>query len=143
MSSLISVLGVDDNPLMCESMERWFHAKGGFRWVGACGRLDEVEALVGASDPDVVLLDLGFPEGSAVALIRRLRAVAPRTRVVVLTGACDQDDVLAAINAGADGYLVKELGMCEIAAAVQRAAAGEHVLSPAARLALRQMELVQ
>jgi DNA-binding NarL/FixJ family response regulator len=81
-------------------------------------------------DPDVVLMDLHMPGVDGVEATRRIGAEHPRTRVVVLTTYADDDSILAALSAGALGYLTKESGREEIHRGVIAAAAGQAVLDP-------------
>ena len=100
----------------------------GFEVVGeagtAGGAIDEVERL----RPDVVLCDLNMPGGGGMAVVRACGAL---TRIVMLTVSEEERDLLDAVAAGAFGYLVKSTPPAELRAAVQRAAAGEPVFSPA------------
>jgi len=93
---------------------------------------DGIEALdlVAEHDSDVVLMDLHMPHRDGVEATGLIAAQHPRTRVVVLTTYADDSSVLAALRAGALGYLTKESGRDEIARALQAAAAGQAVLDP-------------
>jgi len=80
--------------------------------------------------PDVALMDLGLPEMSGIEAIRRLAVLAPRTRLLVLSGSGEDQDVMEALLAGACGYLLKASPVDEIAAAIRTAAEGGATLSP-------------
>jgi DNA-binding NarL/FixJ family response regulator len=93
--------------------------------------------LVRATDPDLVLMDLRMPGGDGVSAIRELRAANPtRPRILVLTTYDTDRDIHAAIDAGADGYLLKATSRAELVDAVVRAAAGQSVLAPSAARSL-------
>jgi DNA-binding NarL/FixJ family response regulator len=79
---------------------------------------------------DVVLMDLRMPRCDGVQATERIRAEHPRTQVVVLTTYAEDSDILAALRAGALGYLTKDAGRVQIAHAVRSAAAGQSVLDP-------------
>jgi DNA-binding NarL/FixJ family response regulator len=79
--------------------------------------------------PDVVVLDLNMPEMSGVEPIRRILEAVPGTQVVVLTVSVDEADVLEALAAGAQSYLLKDARASDIAGAIRQAAAGQTVLS--------------
>ena len=86
--------------------------------------------------PDVVLMDLVMPKLDGVGAMRELRVRLPRARVIVLTSFADDDRLLPAVQAGAAGYLLKNVQPAELARAVRLAHAGEALIDPsvAARL---------
>jgi DNA-binding NarL/FixJ family response regulator len=96
----------------------------------------EAVALVEQHRPDVALLDLNMPRLDGVEATRQIAERHPETRVVVLTTYADDQSVLAALRAGAVGYLTKDAGRDQIVLAVRSAAAGQSVLDPAVHAAL-------
>jgi len=130
----INVLCLDDTDVVCESLERWFNMHCDFRWVGECKSTARLDEVVRRSGPDVVLLDLDLPETPANDMIAHLVEMTPRPRVLVLTSRPDARNVSDAMEAGADGYIVKELGMADIAAAVTRAVAHDAATPPRHRI---------
>lgn len=99
--------------------------------VGEAGDGAEALARVAATPVDVVLMDLRMPRMGGVEAISALRSQAPEVRVLVLTTYDTDSDVLAAIEAGATGYLLKDAPREELLRAVRAAHRGESVLSPA------------
>jgi DNA-binding NarL/FixJ family response regulator len=93
-------------------------------------------ALVAEHEPDVVLMDLRMPGVDGVDATGRIRAEHPGTQVVVLTTYADDTLILAALRAGALGFLTKDAGRDDIARALHAAATGQSVLDPEARRAL-------
>src|SRR5689334_6909874 len=91
---------------------------------------EEAVAAVAAHDPDVVLMDLRMPRCDGVTATRRIRAGHPRTQVVVLTTFAEDAEVLAALRAGARGYLTKDASADEVARALERVARGQADLAP-------------
>jgi two-component system, NarL family, response regulator DevR len=81
--------------------------------------------------PDVVIMEVRLPDGSGVDACRQIRSERPTTRVVMLTSFADDDAVVAAILAGASGYLLKQSEPERLVAAVESAAAGGSLLDPA------------
>ena len=130
MKAAIGVLIVDDHPVVRDGLRGMFSADPRFEVLGEASDGTEAVTLTIARRPDVVLMDLRMPGGDGVTAIRELATRAPATRVLVLTTYGDDSDVLAAIDAGATGYLLKDAPREELLRGVRAAARGESVLSP-------------
>jgi two-component system NarL family response regulator len=93
---------------------------------------DGLEAIERASErlPDVVLMDVRMPGVGGIEATRRIRNAHPATKVVILTVSEDEEDLFAAVRAGATGYLLKEVSIDEVAAAVRAVARGQSVVTP-------------
>jgi DNA-binding NarL/FixJ family response regulator len=132
----VRVVVADDHPVVRQGLRTFLATQEGITVVGEAGDGAEALATVRALGPDVVLLDLVMPGIDGVAVISRLTAESPDTKVLVLTSFPDDDKLLAAIQAGAAGYLLKDVAPAELANAVRAVARGEAALSsrPAARL---------
>lgn len=97
------------------------------------GEADDVEPaieLIGERVPDVVLLDIHLPGGGGDQVVRAVRNRVPEVRFLALSVSDDPADVIAAIRAGARGYVTKSLSSAELVAAVRRVAGGDAVFSP-------------
>jgi DNA-binding NarL/FixJ family response regulator len=97
---------------------------------GVAGSLVEATALLDRALPDLVLLDLGLPDGTGVSLIHRLAREGAATEVLVISVMGDEASVMAAIEAGASGYLLKDASDAEVLAAIQQVFEGGAPLSP-------------
>jgi DNA-binding NarL/FixJ family response regulator len=106
------------------------HGEDDITVVGEAGSGAEAVTAVRALHPDVVLMDLRMPEVDGVAATAQILAVAPTTRVVVLTTYESDADILRAIEAGAAGYLLKDTSRVDLVNAVRLAARGGTVLAP-------------
>ncbi|NAZ85768.1 response regulator [Kineococcus sp. T90] len=124
------MLLVDDDPLVRSALRVVLGGLDDVSVVGEAADGDEAVALAAATAPDVVLLDVRMPRRDGLSAARELSAGGSGPRVVVLTTFGEDDAVLAALRAGADGFLLKDTPPAGILAAVRRAAAGEPVLSP-------------
>ncbi|MEV4622496.1 response regulator transcription factor [Asanoa sp. NPDC049573] len=126
----VRVLLVDDQALFREALAMLLGVRPDVEVVGEAG--DGAQALDRVTDlrPDVVLMDLRMPVLDGIAATRRLRAAHPGVRVIALTTFDDDDDVFAALRAGAVGYLLKDVSSARLAEAVLAAARGESVLQP-------------
>ena len=129
---MIRVLIADDHAVVREGLRAFLELQEGIEVVGEAA--DGVEAVAEAErlKPDVVLMDLVMPNLDGIGAMRQLRG----TRTIVLTSFLDDDRLLPAIQAGAAGYLLKDVEPAELARAVRLAYVGEAVLAPtvAARL---------
>jgi len=126
----IRVLIVDDHEVLAASLAMVLDAEVDITTAGVATTLEQARALVETTRPDVVLLDHRMPDGDGVAAIPELRAAQPGIGVVVLTASAADHVLLAAIDAGASGFLSKTRSLDEVTAAVRAAAAGESVISP-------------
>jgi NarL family two-component system response regulator LiaR len=132
----ITVLVVDDHAVVREGLRTFLGLQDGLEVVGEAGDGEEAVAEAARLRPDVILMDLTMPRLDGVEAMRELRRRLPGIRVVVLTSNADDTRLLAAIQAGAAGYLLKTVQPQELARAVRAAHAGEALLDPsvAARL---------
>lgn len=128
---MISLLIVDDHPVVRDGLRGMFGADPRFEVVGEAGDGTEAVAVAERLRPDVILMDLRMPGTDGVAAIRELSKRGVPSRVLVLTTYDTDSHVLPAIEAGATGYLLKEAPRAELVRAVESAARGQSVLSPA------------
>ena len=133
---MIKVLVVDDHAVVREGLRTFLDLQDGIEVAGEAGdgeaALDAVEALA----PDVVLMDLVMPRLDGVGAMRELHRRGAHARVIVLTSFVDEARLLPALQAGAAGYLLKDVAPQELARAIRAAHDGEALLDPgvAARL---------
>ncbi len=129
----VRLIVVDDHPVVRDGIKGMLSRDDRIAVVGEAADGIEALAQVRRLDPDLLLMDLRMPGGDGVSAIRALRELSPvRPRVLVLTTYDSDRDIHAAIDAGADGYLLKATPRAELIAAVLRAAVGQSVLSPTA-----------
>ncbi|MEV7040503.1 response regulator transcription factor [Amycolatopsis sp. NPDC051061] len=126
----ITVLIADDHPIVRDGLRGIFTGRG-FEVVGEAANGAEAVVLAERLRPDVVLMDLRMPGTDGVAAITELARLGNPARVLVLTTYDTDSDVLPAIEAGATGYLLKDAPREDLFRAVEAAARGEAVLSPA------------
>ena len=128
---MTTVLLVDDHPLFLDGVRAALTGVPDVEVVGeAHDRRSAVEMALGLR-PDVVLMDLNLPDGSGIDATREILATAPGTGILVITMSADDDAVVAAMRAGARGYVVKGAGRADLLHAVATVAAGGAVFSPA------------
>lgn len=126
-----TLLLVDDHPLFLDGVRA---ALSGDPEVQIVGEAHDVRTAVERArelGPDVVLMDLNLPDGSGIDATRQILAEAPQTGILVVTMSDDDDAVVAAMRAGARGYVVKGAGRADLLNAVATVAAGGGVFGPA------------
>ena len=133
---MIRVLIVDDHPLVRQGLTGVLTGVSDIEVVGAVadGALAAEAAVAGQAD--IVLMDLSMPGMDGVRATSEVLALRPHARVVILTSFAEQARVLAALDAGAVGYLLKDTEPDDLIDAVHQAAAGNAPISPRAALAL-------
>ena len=133
MKKKIRVLIVDDHEMVREGLRALLEDEPEMSVVGEAR--DGVEAVAEAVSlrPDVILMDLVMPHMDGIEAIRGIRKASPSSRILVLTSFADPKHVQGAIQAGALGYLLKDLERAELSRAIRAAAKGEPTLHPEAQ----------
>ena len=126
----ITVLIIDDHPLVREGVRNFLQRQRDITVVGEAGSGQEGLRLASDLAPDVVLMDLVMPEMDGVETTRRLKQISPSTQVIVLTSFDDDEHILPAIRAGALSYILKDVSTAALAEAVRKAARGEVTMTP-------------
>lgn len=139
MADRIRVLLVDDHQVVRRGLRAFLQLQPDIEVVGEVGGGTAAVAAATDARPDVVLMDLVMPEGDGVAAIRALARAAPGARVLVLSSFADDERIFAAMQAGAAGYLLKDVAPDALAEAIREVHRGRPVLHPdvAARLMRR------
>lgn len=127
---MIDVLIVDDHPTLRQGLAQVLETAGDLRVVGAADDGEAGVRLAAERRPDVVLMDLQLPRLGGAAATRAILEHDPGACVVVLTSFRDRSQILAALEAGAVGYLLKDAEPEDIIRAVRAAAAGDAPLDP-------------
>lgn len=126
----IRVLVVDDHALFRRGLEMTLRAEPDIDVAGEAS--DGREAVEKAGDllPDVVLMDVRMPRRTGIEACREMKAVAPSSRIIMLTISDEEEDLFEAIKAGAAGYLLKEISIDEVADAVRAVHGGQSLINP-------------
>jgi DNA-binding NarL/FixJ family response regulator len=134
---MIKVLVVDDHGLVRSGLEQLIATTDDLELVGSAADGAEAVRLAADSSPDVILMDLSMPELDGIEATRQIVAADDSVQVVVLTSFSDQERILAALDAGAAGYVLKHASPDELLEAIRAAHGGGAPLDPkAARVLL-------
>ena len=126
----LRVLVADDQTVVREGLAAILGLLPGVQVVATAADGEEAVTLTAEHRPDVVLMDLRMPRCDGVTATRRILAAHPGTAVVVLTTFEDDESIVAALSAGARGYLTMDAGSAQLARAIRAAVDGQAVLSP-------------
>jgi NarL family two-component system response regulator LiaR len=130
MNKPITVILVDDHEVVRQGVRFFLEAHSDFVVVGEAESGKAAVKLAEEHIPDVVLMDLVMPEMDGVEATRQVKNISPRTQVVVLTSYHEDEHIFPALQAGAISYILKDVRMEELAAAIKRAAHDEVTLHP-------------
>lgn len=126
----IRVVLVDDHALFRRGLELVLSGESDLEVVGQASDGEEALRVVRSLTPDVVLMDIRMPRMSGIDAARAIRDSVPGTKVIMLTVSEEEDDLFAAVRAGASGYLLKEVSIDEVAGAVRAVTRGHALISP-------------
>lgn len=127
---MITTLLADDHPIFRDGLVRTLEESGLFVICGTASTADEAVQLAEAHKPALAVLDISMP-GSGITAARRIRLVAPATRIAMLTASEADRDMAEALGAGAIGYALKGVSAAELIAILSGVARGEANVSPA------------
>jgi DNA-binding NarL/FixJ family response regulator len=133
---MIRVLLADDHRLVRAGLAGLLGTAADIEVVGEAADGQQAVELSAETAPDVILMDLSMPVLDGIEATRQVLAGSPDAKVIVLTSFCENDRILAALQAGAVGYLLKDSDPADVVRAVRDAAAGDVPLSPRAARAL-------
>lgn len=135
---VVRVAILDDDPGQRASLSAVLNAEPGFQVVGQFGSLAELEAALPGLQAEVVLVDVQLPDGNGVSAVALLHERKPEAKAIVLTVINDSGTLLAALQAGAGGYLLKRADSKDLVVRLRELLAGEVPMSPG--IALRLLE---
>ena len=132
----IRIVLADDHALVREGLRGLLAEEPGFEVVGEAADAAEAVEVAARETPDLMLLDILMPGGSGIEALRRIRERVPKTKVVMLTSVAEERAVVEAMEAGASGYLMKDVSRQSLVKAIREAAQGARVLHAEAERAL-------
>lgn len=126
----VRVLLVDDHEIVRVGLRTVLSQHRSIQVVGESATVAQAIRQAAKLKPDVVLMDVRLPDGSGVDACRDILASFPAIRVIILTSYADDDSVLAAVLAGAHGYVLKEIDSASLTSAIQAVSEGRSILDP-------------
>ena len=130
---MIEVLIVDDHRIVAEGVSQLMTGEEGIRIVGIAATLSEASQMMSELHPQVVLLDVALPDGDGIDALPELLSSSPETKVIVLTMFAEPSVIRRAMDAQAQGYLLKNTTKEELVEAIRMVAMGENYLSKEVR----------
>jgi DNA-binding NarL/FixJ family response regulator len=127
----LTILIVDDHPVFRKGLRALLASMPEVEWVGEATSGEEAIRLAEQLQPDVILMDLHMPGKGGLEAIRQIVQTSPHIRILVVTMFQDDDSVFAALQAGARGYVLKDMDDVEITRAILAVGNGEAIFSPA------------
>ncbi len=141
MMNPITILIVDDHEVVRKGIRAYLDTLADIKVLGEACSGEEAVSMVGDMIPDIVLMDLIMPGMDGVETTRKIKAVSPRTQVVVLTSYHEDAHIFPALKAGAISYILKDMKMDKLEEAIRKAAQGEVTLHP--RIAARVLQNIR
>jgi DNA-binding NarL/FixJ family response regulator len=127
---MLKVFVIDDHPLVCEGIKAILDSEDGMELAGSASSGLEAEQLFTQTKPDLALVDLRLPGENGIEIIKRLRPIVPSCRFIILTTYAQPDDVRLAMEAGVDGYILKEALPEEMTSALRLVSRGRPYFDP-------------
>jgi DNA-binding NarL/FixJ family response regulator len=127
----IRIVLVEDHIILREGLKALIEIEPDFEIIGEFGAVEQCLASVGQLLPDLVVTDLELPQKSGIELLAQLKHVVPNARKLVLTAHNNEEYIRAALNAGADGYVLKDTNRAELMLAIRTVCAGQQFLCEA------------
>jgi DNA-binding NarL/FixJ family response regulator len=124
----LRILLVDDHEIVRKGLRSMLDAEPDLEVVGEAGSAAEAIRRVGFDSPDVVVLDVRLPDGSGVEACRDIRSAFPDVKVLMLTSFADEEALMAAILAGASGYLLKRIDTAALLDSLRRIGRGDSLI---------------
>ncbi len=132
----IRVMVVDDHPVVRDGLKNMLLVFDDLVLVGEASDGKEALACCSRTQPDVILMDKSMPQMDGISAVRTILEHHPHVKIIMLTSFVEDDSVQKALEAGAAGYLLKNLSITKMAEAIREVYAGESVLSSEATTAL-------
>lgn len=123
---MIRIVTADDHPIFRDGLRRLLESEPGFQVVGEAGSGTEALRVVAQLSPDILLLDMGMPDGSGLDVLRALRGESGKVKVILLTAGAEKEHMLEALQLGARGLVLKHSATPLLHKCIRSVMAGEY-----------------
>ena len=125
---MITVAMVEDHQILVDSLGLMLRYESDIEFLGAASSISKGRSLIQETTPDVLLLDVGLPDGNGLDLIPEVNQISPKTNIVVLTSLSDETTLLRVVDSGISGFVSKDSRLSDLLATIHKAAEGEIVM---------------
>ena len=125
---MITVAMIEDHQILVDSLSLMLRYEEDIEFLGSAGSLEKGRLLLKDTNPDVLLLDVGLPDGSGLDLISEVNQITPDTNIVVLTSLTDEATLMRVVDSGISGFVSKDSPLSDLLETIRKAADGEIVM---------------
>ena len=125
---MITVSMIEDHQILVDSLSLMLRYEPDFDFLGSASSLEKGRLLLKQTEPDVLLLDVGLPDGSGLDLIPDVKQISPDTQIVVLTSLTDEATLMRVVDSGISGFVSKDSQLSDLLVTIRKAAEGEIVM---------------
>lgn len=125
---MIRIVMIEDHHILVDSLSLMLRYEPDMEFLGSASSLDKGRQLLKETEPDVLLLDVGLPDGSGLDLIPEVNKISPETNIIVLTSLTDEATLMRVVDSGISGFVSKDSQLSELLLTIRKAADGEIVM---------------
>lgn len=125
---MISVAIIEDHQILVDSLGLMLRYEPDMEFLGAASSLSDGQILVENCSPDVLLLDVGLPDGNGLDMIPQINTTSPDTHIIVLTSLSDEATLMRVVDSGISGFVSKDSQLSDLLETIRKAADGEIVM---------------
>jgi DNA-binding NarL/FixJ family response regulator len=125
---MITVAIIEDHQILVDSLGLMLRYEQDMEFLGAASSLSDGQILVENCSPDVLLLDVGLPDGNGLDMIPQVNTASPDTNIIVLTSLSDEATLMRVVDSGISGFVSKDSQLSDLLEAIRKAADGEIVM---------------
>jgi DNA-binding NarL/FixJ family response regulator len=125
---MIGVIMIEDHQILVDSFSLMLRYEPDFEFLGSASSLEKGRNLLKETTPDVLLLDVGLPDGNGLDIIPEVKRLSPETNIVVLTSLTDENTLMRVVDSGISGFVSKDSQLSELLVTIRKAAEGEIVM---------------
>ena len=125
---MITVAMLEDHQILVDSLSLMLRYESDFEFLGSASTISNGQRLIRETTPDVLLLDVGLPDGNGLDLIPEVNRISPETNIIVLTSLSDEATLMRVIDSGISGFVSKNSQLSDLLETIRKAADGEIVM---------------